>query len=90
MPTEPTLDIPADLEPQQAKQSCAIYARRLAEKRPLRIEFDSKNPNVFALQIALSCKRSLEAENCFLGFGPNAQSALSGVNRTDILTKAHL
>ncbi len=82
MPPQPTLDIPADLEPQQAKEACASFARRLAERLPLQIEFDAENPNVFALQIALSCKRSLEAESCFLGFGPKALSALGTALRT--------
>lgn len=76
MPDLATLIIKPDLEPQEVKSACDLYANRIAESGRLAVEFSETPPNIFALQVALSCKRTLEEAGHFAGFGPLAQQSL--------------
>ena len=63
------------------------YSGKIADSGLLLIEFDAENPNIFALQTAISCKRSLEAVSRFAGFGPIAQKALGETLKANLKPK---
>lgn len=76
MPDLATLVIKPDLEPQEVKSACDIYLNRIAVSGPLAVDFSEDSPNIFAIQVALACKRSLQEAGHFAGFGPLAQQSL--------------
>lgn len=73
MQTEKILFIKSELEPQNVREACSACMGRVSEASPLSIELDGPEANIFALQLAIACKRSLESQGNFLGFGPIAQ-----------------
>lgn len=74
--TDKILFIQSELDLQNAGEACTGFAAQIARKTPLLIEFDEPNANVFALQVAIACKLSLQSQDGFLGFGPIAEREL--------------
>lgn len=82
MPTEDFLFIRSELEAQSAQEAARTCAERVSTSGPLHIEFDQPRANIFALQLAIAAKRSLQDKGAFLGFGPIAMAEL-GSKLTD-------
>lgn len=74
--TEPILFIKSELDLQSAAAACTACADQIAATTPLLVEFDKPNATIFALQVAISCKNSLQDQDGFLGFGPIATREL--------------
>jgi hypothetical protein len=83
VPNLATLTITSDLDAQAAPGVCQDLMARLGADGPFAIEFDGPTPNIFALQIALSCKRSLQDDGRFAGFGPMARQTLGDILKPD-------